>query len=171
MYINVPHGNNRARKRRRRATTDHLLIFTLDRLRYALALDAVHRVVRAAAITALPKAPEVVLGVLDLQGELIPVVDLRKRFRLPEREIRSTDQFVVASTGTRNVALVVDGTEGVIDRTGVSVVQPDEIVVGTEFLAGVLRCADGLILLHDLQALLFPAEEKGLAGALREVAR
>lgn len=123
------------------------------------------RVVRAAAITPLPKAPEIVLGILDLQGELIPVIDLRKRFRLPQKPIRSSDHFVVASTGARTVALVVDGTTGVIDPAALTIVPPDDIAPGTEHLAGVLRCDDGLILLHDLHTLLFAAEEEALAEA------
>ncbi|QWV99717.1 chemotaxis protein CheW [Geomonas nitrogeniifigens] len=149
--------------------TIHLLIFALDGQRYALSLDQVTRVIRAAALTPIPHAPDVVLGILDLQGEVIPVINLRKRFRLPERGIGCEDQFVVAHTGRLQLALHVDGTEGVLQQAAGSPVSADEIVAGTEFLAGVTRTAEGLVLIHDLDTLLFPDEEAQIRAALEKV--
>ena len=126
------------------------------------------RVVRAAAITPLPKAPEIVLGVLDLQGQVIPVVNLRRRFRLPERALRTSDQFVIARAGLLTVALAVDGVESVLEESAGEVVAPDDILSGTGFLEGVTRAGDGLVLIHDLATLLFPEEELLLARALKE---
>jgi purine-binding chemotaxis protein CheW len=135
-------------------------------VRYALKLGSVARVLRAAAVTPLPHAPDVVLGVLDLHGDVIPVISLRKRFGLAVRSIRSDDLLVVARTATRTVALAVDSTEGVVEEE--SVVSPDEIVAGTSFLAGVTRTAEGLVLIHDLETVLFPDEEQLLAQALEQ---
>jgi purine-binding chemotaxis protein CheW len=145
-----------------------LLIFTLDEERYALRLAAVDRVVRAAAITPLPKAPEIVLGVLDFQGQVIPVVNLRRRFRLPERALRTSDQFVIARARLVTVALAVDGVESVLEESAREVVAPDDILSGTGFLEGVTRSEDGLVLIHDLATLLFPEEELLLARALKK---
>lgn len=146
--------------------TAHLLIFNLDEQRYALRLSAVERVVRAAAITPLPQAPDLVLGILDLQGEVIPVVNLRKRFRLPERETCSDDQFIVARTGTIRLALVVDGTEGVMELSDLALTAPDQILTGLNYLEAVTGTEEGLILIHDLETLLFPAEEELILQAL-----
>ena len=144
----------------------HLLIFALDGQRYALPVAAVARVVRAAALTPLPKAPEIVLGILDLQGEIIPVINLRKRFRLPERPICCDDQFLVARTSRFPVALAVDSTHEVVQLDPQAVVEPAGIVPGTDYLCGVTRSADGLVLIHDLGTLLFPDEEQQIAKAL-----
>lgn len=119
------------------------------------------------AITHLPKAPEIVLGVLDLQGQVIPVINLRQRFRLPEREIRSSDQYVIARANALTVALAVDGAEGVLDETGESVIAPDDILTGMGLIEGVLRTEDGLVLIHDLATLLFPEEQRLLVQALK----
>ncbi|WP_246014585.1 chemotaxis protein CheW [Geomonas oryzae] len=151
---------------RRPIDTIQLLIFTLDDQRYALRLDHVKRVVRAAALTQLPKAPDVVMGILDLHGEIVPVINLRRRFKLPERPVASSDQFVIARTGRLTLALVVDGSEGVIEPPSADIVAADEIVAGDGFVAGVTRTADGLVLIHDLDALLFPHEEEQIAAAL-----
>jgi len=128
----------------------------------------VERVVRAAAITPLPKAPEIVLGVLDLQGQVIPVINLRKRFRLPELELRTSDQFVIAKAKLLTVALLVDGAESVLEGSGEAVIPPEEILSGMGYLEGVTRTEDGLVLIHDLASLLFPEEEKLLARALQQ---
>jgi purine-binding chemotaxis protein CheW len=149
-------------------TTPQLLIFTLDEERYALRLAAVERVVRAAAITPLPKAPEIVLGVLDFQGQVIPVINLRQRFRLPERALRTSDQFVIARAGVVTVALAVDGVESVLEEHAREIIEPDDILTGTGFLEGVTRNGDGLVLIHDLATLLFPEEERLLAQALKQ---
>jgi purine-binding chemotaxis protein CheW len=69
-----------------------LVVFTLDARRYAVPLSTVERIIRAVEITPLPQAPEIVLGVINVQGRIIPVVNTRKRFRLPECDIRLSDQ-------------------------------------------------------------------------------
>ncbi|WP_026842651.1 chemotaxis protein CheW [Citrifermentans bremense] len=144
----------------------HLLIFALEGQRYALPVAAVVRVVRAAALTPLPKAPEIVLGILDIQGEIIPVINLRKRFRLPERPIGCDDQFLVVRTSNFPVALAVDNTQEVVQLDPEAVVEPEDIVRGTDYLSGVTRSEGGLVLIHDLDTLLFPDEEQQIAKAL-----
>ncbi|GFO65621.1 chemotaxis protein CheW [Geomonas paludis] len=132
-------------------------------------LEQVTRVIRAAALTTIPHAPDVVLGILDLQGEVIPVINLRRRFGLPERSIGCEDQFVVARTGKFTLALHVDTAEGVCDQSAGEPVAADEIVAGTQFLAGVTRTAEGLVLIHDLDTLLFPDEQAQIQAALEQV--
>ena len=143
-----------------------LLLFSLDNRQYALPLPFVERVVRAAALTPLPKAPAIVLGILDLAGRVVPAVDPRRRFRLPERELRPSDQFIIAQSRSLTLALVVDGTLGVIPEPAPEETQADAIPPGTEYVAGVTRTADGLVLIHDLDSFLSLAEEAALADAL-----
>ena len=109
------------------------------------------------------------MGILDLQGEVIPVVNLRKRFRLPERELRSSDQFVIARTGTLTLALVVDCTQSVVEASELELFPPERIVAGLGYLEAVTRTPDGLVLIHDLESLLFPGEEALLAQALERL--
>lgn len=124
--------------------------------------------VRAAALAPLPRAPEIVLGILDLQGDIIPVIDLRSRFRLPRRPIRCDDHFVVARTPRLTLGLCVDATYEVAEVPSREIVEPESIVDGTGYLSGVTRTRDGLVLIHDLDALLFPAEEAELEMALAQ---
>lgn len=144
---------------------DHLFVFSLDRQRYALPLHAVDRVVRMVAITPLPKAPDIVLGVVNLQGRVIPVIDMRRRFSLPEKKIALTDQLVVAHTLRRPVALVADAVHDVIGSAQ-GLIETENILPGLEYVEGVVKLTDGLILIHDLDRFLSLEEESSLDLAL-----
>ena len=91
-----------------------LVAFTLDNCKFALPLPQVERIVNVVEITPLPKAPEVVIGVVNVRGRIIPVVDIRKRFRLPEREMNLNDKFILSQTSKRSVGIMVDSVTGVI---------------------------------------------------------
>jgi purine-binding chemotaxis protein CheW len=73
-------------------------LFTLDAGRYALSLEVVERVVPALELTPLPTAPDIVQGVFNLHGRIVPVMNLRRRFGLPERAIELSDHLIVAQT-------------------------------------------------------------------------
>jgi purine-binding chemotaxis protein CheW len=139
----------------------------MDEQRYALQLGAVERVVRMVEVTPLPKAPQIVLGVINAQGRIIPVVDIRRRFRLPERDIRLSDHLLIARTARRTVALALDAVTGIVDRSAQAVITAEEILPGLEYVEGVMKLGDGLILIHDLDTLLSLEEEQTLAAALQ----
>jgi chemotaxis signal transduction protein len=84
------------------------LVFTLDSQRYGFPLARVLRVMCTLEVTPLPKAPEIVLGVIDLEGNIVPVMSMRKRFGLAKPEINLSDQLLVADTPTRRVARLVN---------------------------------------------------------------
>src|SRR5258708_36717482 len=95
---------------------NQLVAFILGEQQYALPLATVQRVVRMVEVTPLPKAPAVVLGVIDLQGNIIPVMSMRKRFGMAEPETSLSDQLIVAQAGARKDALVVDCVTSVVGR-------------------------------------------------------
>lgn len=150
--------------------SDLLLVFMLNDQRYALPLYAVDRVVRMAAITPLPKAPDIVLGVVNIQGRVIPVINMRRRFHLPEQEIALTDQLVIAHTARRPVALVADAVLDVITCSAQRMVAAEEIIPGVKYVEGVVKLEDGLIFIHDLDKFLSLEEENSLGYALENSA-
>lgn len=143
-----------------------LVVFSLDEQRYALHLAAVERVVRAVEVTPLPKAPAIVLGVINVQGGIIPVVNLRQRFRLPEREIDLRDQFIIAHTSKRPVALAADAVAGVVELPEHKTMAGEKILPGLEYVEGVARLEGDLILIHDLDTFLSLEEDRELDEAL-----
>lgn len=81
---------------------------TLDNLLYALPLNSVLRVIHVIEIRPLPKAPDIISGIINVKGQVIPVVDIRKRFGFPSRELNPEDQLIIADTGRRQITLLVD---------------------------------------------------------------
>lgn len=145
-----------------------IVVFRLDEQCYALPLAAVERIVRAVAVTSLPNAPAIVLGVIDVEGRVLPVLNIRRRFRLPEREIRPVDQFLIARTVRRTLALVIDEAQGVIERSESAVVKPAQIVPGLEQFHGLIQLDDGLVLIHDLEKFLSLDEACALDQAMSQ---
>ena len=143
-----------------------LVLFLLDEQYYALYLPAVERVVRAVEIIPLPKAPEIVLGIINAQGRIIPVIDVRRRFHLPTREIKPDDRFIIASTSRRLVALVVDSVAGVRELTDRQMVSVKQSLPFAEYLKGVAKLEDNLALIYDLDQFLSLDEENVLDAAL-----
>ena len=148
-------------------TSNSLVIFTLDEHSYALHLPAVERALRMVEISPLPKAPEIVLGVINVQGRIVPVFNVRKRFRLPERETSLSDQLIVAQTSRRTVAMLVDAVSGVVAYPEQQVITADRVLPGLEYLEGVAKLDGGMILIHDLDKFLSLEEETTLDTALR----
>jgi purine-binding chemotaxis protein CheW len=146
--------------------TNQIVIFTLSDLRYGLSLSSVERIVRVVEVTPLPKAPDIVLGIVNVQGRVIPVINVRRRFRLPEREIVLTDQMVLARAVRRPVALVVDSVTGVLEYSEQEAVATQDVLPELEYVEGVVKLDDGLILVHDLDTFLSLEEEAVLDRAL-----
>lgn len=149
-------------------STTQLVVFRLDQQRYAVPLVAIERVVRAVEVTPLPKAPAIVLGLIDMHGQVLPVLNVRRRFRLPNREIRPADWFLLAHTSRRMVALVVDASDGVIEASDADIIESARISPGVEGFPGVIRLPDGLVLVHDLEKFLSLDEARALDEALEE---
>jgi purine-binding chemotaxis protein CheW len=148
------------------AKPNQFIVFTLDGQKYSLRLSAVERVERAVEITPLPLMPENVLGVVNIRGQIVPVFNVRKRFRLPARDLDARDQLIFARTSRRPVALVVDEVEEIIERDQQDVIPGDRILPGLEYVEGVARLADGLAVIHDLDRFLSVQEENALDQAM-----
>jgi len=144
-----------------------LVGFVLAGRNYAVSLAAVERIVHVVEVAPLPKAPEIVLGLINFAGRIIPVVDMRQRFRLPAREVGLYDQVIIARTSKREIAFIADGVAGVIECPEAEITAAEKIVPGLEYLQGVLKLKDGLIFIHDLERFLSLEEEKSLDEAMK----
>ena len=134
-------------------TLRKLFLFKLDEQRYALDFSSVERVARIVEITPLPKAPEIVLGVVDVQGRILPVLDLRKAFHLPEREISLNDQLIIAGNKGLDITLLTQEVLGVAECTDPDVVAPESIFPGIEFVRGVAELGGRVVMICDLDRL------------------
>jgi len=146
---------------------DQLIVFSIDEQRYALPLSNVERIVRMVEITHLPKAPENVSGIINVQGRIIPVVNLRQRFGLSGREIDLNDQLIIAHTKRRWIAFIADTVGGVVEIMEKEVVKAEEILPSMEYVLGLIKKDDGLIHILDIDAILSSAAiEEDIGGKI-----
>jgi purine-binding chemotaxis protein CheW len=143
-----------------------ILVFQLDGQRFGLLVEVVREVLRAIALVPLPRAPAIVEGVINLRGRIVPVLDLRRRFRLPPRPLHPTDHLIVASADERQVVLRVDKATDLVRVPLAHLEEARGVVPGVEYVSWVARLPDDLVLLHDLRTLLSRAEAEGIAAAL-----
>jgi purine-binding chemotaxis protein CheW len=141
------------------------LVFEVGGQRYGVRSAEVLEIVRAVSVTPLPGAPAVVEGVINLRGTVVPVLDIRSRFRIAPRGSAHTDHFIVAQVGPRRVALRVDRAVELVRLEAGQIEDAPGTVPGVGHVAGVAKTADGLVLIHDLQTFLSAAEATSLDEA------
>jgi purine-binding chemotaxis protein CheW len=144
-----------------------VLVFEVGGQTYGLPTADVRELVRAVAITPLPGAPGVIEGVVNVRGCVLPVLDVRARFRLPPKALDPSDHFIVASAGPRGVILRVDRATHLALVDEGSVQAPETLGPAAAYVSGVARLEDGLVLIHDLTSFLSAAESEALDEALR----
>jgi purine-binding chemotaxis protein CheW len=145
--------------------TEHLATFYLDREEYGVDVRQVQEIRRMSEITGVPRAPDFVRGVINLRGRILPVLDLKRKLGLGEVEASRASRIVVVRVRERLLGLLVDGASQVL-KIEVSRIEPppEEIVErGGDYIRGVAKLEDRLIILVDLERLL--AHELRAAGA------
>lgn len=145
-----------------------VLVFIIAGVRYAIALEAVKEIVRAAAVTPLPNVPPAVDGVLGYRGTAVPVFNMRFRFGAPARELEPAERFVIARTYRRTVALRVDSVDWIHDLATGEIQDLTELTAGSPYITGVTRITDELLFIHDLETFLSAAEAQDLEASLTE---
>jgi purine-binding chemotaxis protein CheW len=136
--------------------TEHLATFVLDREEYGVDVRQVQEIRRVGEITAVPRAPEFVRGVINLRGRILPVLDLKRKLDLGEVEVGRAARIVVVRTQGRMLGLLVDGASQVL-KVPVSRVEPppEEVVErGGDYIRAVAKLDDRLIILIDLERIL-----------------
>ncbi len=125
---------------------NHIVAFTLDDQRYGLNLSLVERIVRAVEITPLPDAPCAILGVINVEGRIMPVLNTRKWLGLRERDIELQDVFIIVSANGHSVALVADEVKPVVEVPVNQMTDSQEIINTSGSVVGLAKSDDGLIM-------------------------
>jgi purine-binding chemotaxis protein CheW len=105
-------------QRQRHDPSKNLVGFIVGDVHYAVSIHLVREIANPLDLVALPKAPRAVTGVADYRGEVVPVIDLRVRFGLPEEEVTRRTKWIIVAVDTRFVALVVDAVTEVFGTGG-----------------------------------------------------
>ncbi|BBD07615.1 chemotaxis protein CheW [Desulfovibrio ferrophilus] len=138
-----------------------LVTFSIGEEEFGVDILKVQEIIRTMEITKVPKAPDFVEGVINLRGNVIPIIDLRKRFGLQTREHDKHTRIIVIEINKMVVGFVVDSVSEVLRIPANTVEPPPPVVSGleSEYISGVGKLEDRLLILLDLDRLL-SGEEK-----------
>lgn len=134
------------------------VVFDVDEKHYALPLEDVVRALRMVAVTPVPDVPPWVVGVINMAGDILPVVDLRPLFGLTPKAIELSDRLLVVCTQGQQVAVRVDAASSVMERHAAEIEPPPPALQHAHPVAGMLRRDDDLVLLLDTPRLLPPEQ-------------
>ena len=135
--------------------TESFLLFFIEEGRYALDVTAVERIVRAVDVTFVPDAPDFVRGLINVAGDIVPVIDMRRKLGLPIRDMELSDRFILINVAGRLRALLVDRVEGVVELPTLSVTSVKPSVSDTTPTAVIIN--GSIVLIQTIEAFVFEA--------------
>ncbi len=141
-----------------------LVVFRLGEEAYGLRLHEVREIIMAGLVTPVPRAPSFIEGVLNLRGEVMPVIDLRDRFGLPRRERTSLSRIIITPIGGVSTGLVVDSVDEVKNVDQRRLEEPPRVTTAgaNAYITKVARTETGVVFLLDIQQLLTDTEGRQL---------
>ena len=141
-----------------------VVAFVLNNEEFACDINNVREVLKMVKVTPLPQSLKFVEGVINLRGEVIPLVDLRKRFNLPEVDYSERSRIIIVEVGPSQVGLIVDEVSEVL-RLSSSQIQasPSGITGGdNELIVGVGKIEQRLLIILNLEYILSTEEQLAL---------
>lgn len=144
-----------------------LVVFTLAGETYGVDIYQVREIIRVPNVTKVPEAPDFIEGVINLRGGVIPVLDLRRRLGMENMEGTAASRIIIVELADALIGMRVDGVSEVLRVEAGQIEPPSPYIVDvdSQFVTGIARVGDNLILLLDLNRVLHP---KGL-DQLRQI--
>lgn len=133
----------------------HLVTFSLGE-EYGVPISQVQEIIRIGNITIVPNSPSYMDGVINLRGRVLPVLNLRRRLKLPAGDLTKASRIIVTEIGTKVIGLLVDSVSHVV-RISSNLIEsaPEEILeVDTDYITGVGKLKNRIVILLDLEKLL-----------------
>ena len=144
--------------------TMQVVSFALGSEEYGVDIAQVQEINRMVTITHVPRAPHFMEGVINLRGQLIPIIDLRTRFGMPRTEHTKNTRIVVTEIGSKRVGMVVDSVSEVLRIPTEQIEDAPDMIAGveTEYIRGVGKMGDRLIIMLDLGRVISGSEKRDL---------
>ncbi len=134
---------------------------------FAVDVGQIQEIIRLTTITAVPRTPDFVEGVVNLRGRIVPVIDLARRFELPAGPRDRAARIVVTDVDGRTVGMIVDAVNEVV-RLGPEAIEPaPEVVqegIPTAFITGIGKRDGRLLIMLDLPLVLSARDRKALSA-------
>lgn len=159
-------------KQENKVSEEQLVVFSLADETYGIDISVVNEIIRMQSITQVPRTPEFVEGVINLRGRIVPVIDLRKRFGLEVSEETQASRIMVVELEGIIMGMIVDAVSEVLRLPKDSIEPTPPMVSGVDaaYLRGVGKWDDRLIILLDIDKVLYKNEQEMVARAVQEAA-
>ncbi len=143
-----------------------LVVFGLGKEEFGIDISRVREIVRLQNITAIPQSMDFVEGIVNLRGQIVPIVDLCKRFRVVNSSSteESARRIIVVNMAEQNIGVLVDGVSEILRIPDESIEPTPPIVasgISSDFIRGVAKVENRLIIVLDLDR-IFSVEEKAV---------
>ncbi|MBO5137371.1 MAG: chemotaxis protein CheW [Spirochaetaceae bacterium] len=144
-----------------------LVTFQLGEELYGVDIMDVKEIVKVQTVRPIPNAPYYVEGIFNLRSEIIPIINLHKRFRLKKVELEADDEddefqggFIILNIDGLKIGIIIDRIARVIPVTRDEVKPPPQMLsgIGTEYIHGVIRQEQGYLIILDIRRLFNPKE-------------
>jgi len=172
--LNKSHGvtwglavhKNRRKKGMLMQKKDQVVNFRIGRESFGVPIDNVQEIVRVPEITVVPEMPSFVEGVINLRGKIVSIVDLSKRLKIEAAPRAKSSRVLIVEVDDKIIGLLVDSVNAILQIPQEAVEPtPDTVTpVGADYIIGVGKLPDKLIILLNLKNILRPDEIKGLAA-------
>jgi purine-binding chemotaxis protein CheW len=141
------------------------VVFRINQQHYALPLDDVIRVVRMVAVTPIPDAPQSILGLISMAGQMIPVIDLKGLFGKTGNQPEIQDVLLIDQIHDQTIAVIADEVLNIMEFSPKQIQSPPAAVSQSRFLSSAIQQGDNLILVLDAPHLLPNDNGKLIDGA------
>ncbi len=133
----------------------HLVTFNLDTEEYGVDIESVQEIIRVGQITPVPNAAEVIEGVINLRGRVIPVINLRRKLSLADGTLTKNSRIMIVEAAAKVLGMLVDAVSQVLWMPVASVeAPPEEVERSKAYVRGIGKLDSRLIMLMDLESVL-----------------
>ena len=141
-----------------------LVIFSLGKEEYGVDIMQVKEIVTYKEPVKVPNTPQFVEGIINLRGEIIPIVNLKKRFNIPGEDIGDQTRVIVMSIDSKKVGFIVDDASEVITINNENIEPAPEIVAGIDrrYITGIGKVEERILIMLDLDKLFSEKEQEAL---------
>ena len=139
-----------------------MVSFQLADEEYGIEITKVQEIILMGEITRVPQTPKFIKGLINLRSTVIPIVDLRQRFGLEERELGDESRIMVINVAGKTIGIIVDAVSEVLRIAHDRIAPPPPTVAGLqrEYLTGLAKLDDKLLILLDIDKILVESAQK-----------
>ncbi|MEA3522810.1 MAG: chemotaxis protein CheW [Campylobacterota bacterium] len=151
---------DKSKEKKRLNVANRYLTFFVDDEQYGIDISKIKEIIAPINITHIPKTPDFVKGVINLRGSIIPVVDIRLKFGMDEREMDMNTAIIIYEVDKVSIGFIVDQVEDVLslDKNHISDAPHFGSTIDTSFIENVAEVDNDVIMLLNLEK-IFEAEE------------